>query len=125
MELIKKLDLNLKPQKIFIDESGPGVPMLDFLRREIGGKVIPVPFTAPNKERLMLDLYNFFNDRKLKLPAFQPLIDELHSIEKSVTDSGNVRYIAPREDGGHADKAFATALAINQIDKVDFRFSIV
>jgi phage FluMu gp28-like protein len=125
MDLIKRLDTNLKPQKIFIDESGPGVPMLDFLRREIGGKVIPIPFTAQNKERLMLDLYNMLNDRKLKIPAFQPLIDELHSIEKCVTDSGNVKYVAPREDGGHADKAFALSLAINKIDQVNFRFTLI
>jgi phage FluMu gp28-like protein len=125
MDLIKRLNENLMPQKIFIDESGPGGPMLDFLTRDIGGKVIPIAFSAQNKERLMLDMYNMFQDRKLKIPAFQPLIDELHSIEKTVTESGNVRYYAPREDGGHADKAFALSMAINQLQQNNFRFSII
>lgn len=125
LELIKKLDRNLMPQKIFIDASGPGVPMLDFLTKAIGSKVIPVQFTAQNKERMMIDMRNIMVDARLKIPDHRDLLDELHSIEKSVTDLGNVRYLAPHEDGGHADMAFALGLAINQLDSTEFSFMII
>ena len=125
IELIKKLNLNLEPQAIYIDESGPGVPMLDMLKKDIGEKVKPIPFSAVNKERLMLDLRNLFADQKIKIPNHRNLIDELHSIEKSVTELGNVRYLAPHEEGGHADMAFALALATNRIHDTEFRFQII
>ena len=125
LELIKQLYNNLRPQRIYIDESGPGGSMLDFLRRDIGNLVTPISFTAQNKERLMLDLRNLFADNKIELPDHRDLLDELHSIEKSVTDLGNVRYIAPRDEGGHADMAFALSLAVNQLDKNEFQFQII
>jgi phage FluMu gp28-like protein len=125
IELIEKLNKNLEPQKIFIDESGPGVPMLDMLTQKIGTKVVPIPFSANNKERMILDLRNLFADKKLKLPDHRDLLDELHSIEKSVTELGNVRYLAPHDDGGHADLAFALALACNQIEKTEFKFAFI
>lgn len=125
IEIIKKLNINTEPQAIYIDESGPGVPMLDLLKKEIGEKIKGIPFDAQHKERLMLDLRNLLMDKKIELPNHRELLDELHSIEKSVTDLGNVRYIAPHEEGGHADKAFALALAVNQTENTEFRFQII
>jgi hypothetical protein len=40
------------------------------------------------------------------------LIDNLHSMARSITLSGNVRYAAPREAGSHADRWTALALAL-------------
>ena len=40
-------------------------------------------------------------------------IDDLHSVARSVTLSGNVRYAAPREAGSHADRWTALALALH------------
>jgi len=125
LELIVKLNENLTPQKIYIDETGPGVPMLDFLTQKIGSKVTPISFSAPIKERLMIDMKNMFVDGRIKLPEQMDLIDELHSIEKSVTDHGTTRYLAPRDEGGHADMAFALSMAVNQLEKTDFRFCII
>ena len=125
IDLIKKLNINTEPQAIYVDESGPGVPMLDILKREIGEKVKGIPFDAQHKERLMLDLRNLLMDKKIELPDHRGLLDELHSIEKSVTELGNVRYIAPHEEGGHADKAFALSLATNLLHDERFRFVII
>lgn len=125
LKLIEKLDKNLRPQAIFVDESGPGVPMADFLKRTMGSKIRPIAMTQQAKERLMLDLRNLMADKRLLLPDHRNLIDELHSIEKSVTDLGNVRYVAPRDEGGHADMAFALALSVNQMDQHDFNFTII
>jgi hypothetical protein len=74
---------------------------------------------------MMIDMRNIMVDARLKIPDHRDLLDELHSIEKSVTDLGNVRYLAPHEDGGHADMAFALGLAINQLDSTEFSFMII
>jgi len=124
IELIRKIVFFLEPQAVYLDKSGPGEPMTDMLTKLIGARIHPISFDASNKERMMLDLKNLFDDRKIKIPDDRDLLEELHSIEKSVTDMGNVRYLAPLEEGGHADKVFALALAVNQIEKHEFKFSI-
>jgi hypothetical protein len=47
----------------------------------------------------------------------RPLIDDLHSIQRTITIAGNVRYQAPREDGSHADRWTALALALQAGNK--------
>ncbi len=49
----------------------------------------------------------------VSIPDHRPLIDDLHSIQRTVTLSGNVRYAAPREEGSHADRWTALALALH------------
>jgi len=104
-----------KPESIFLDETGLGLPMLDVLRERLGPKVQGIVFTSKNKERLIVDLRNRLADRKIKLPDDDELLSELHSIEKkSLPETGRVVYVCPKDESGHADRAFSLMLAVNQ-----------
>ena len=69
--------------------------------------------TAPAKEALASRILACFQRGHLSIPGHRPLIDDLHSIQRTITLSGNVRYAAPREEGSHADRWTALALALH------------
>ena len=41
------------------------------------------------------------------------LRDDLHSLKRTTTSAGNVRFVADRSENGHADRAWALALALH------------
>ena len=69
--------------------------------------------TAPVKESLASRILAVFQRGDVSIPDHRPLIDDLHSMQRTVTLSGNVRYAAPREAGSHADRWTALALALH------------
>jgi len=117
-EEIIQINSRFKPDQIFLDETGLGLPMLDVLRNKLGPKVQGIVFTAKNKERLIIDLRNRLSERKIKLPDDNDLLSELHSIEKkSLPETGRVVYICPKDESGHADRAFALMLCTNSFER--------
>jgi phage FluMu gp28-like protein len=76
-------------------------------------RVEPITMTAPVKESLASRILAAFQRGDLPIPDHRPLIDDLHSMQRTVTLSGNVRYAAPREEGSHADRWTALALALH------------
>ena len=81
--------------------------------RNHGSRVEPITMTAPVKESLASRILAVFQRGGVSIPDYRPLIDDLHSIQRTVTISGNVRYAAPREAGSHADRWTALALALH------------
>ena len=67
-------------------------------------KVEPITMTAPVKESLASRILTTFQRGEVTIPNHRPLIDDPHSIQRSVTLSGNLRYGAPREAGSHAER---------------------
>lgn len=59
--------------------------------------------TAPVKESLASRILAVFQRGDVSIPNHRPLIEDLHSVARSVTLSGNVRYAAPREAGSQPD----------------------
>ena len=103
-------------RRLVIDQSGLGMQLAEELVREHGSQVEPITITAPVKESLASRILAVFQRGDLAIPDHRPLIDDLHSVARSVTLSGNVRYAAPREAGSHADRWTALALALQAID---------
>jgi phage FluMu gp28-like protein len=99
--------------RLEIDQSGLGMQLAEDLKRGYGSQVEPVTMTAPVKESLASLILATFQRGDLTIPHHRPLIDDLHSVERTVTLSGNVRYAAPREAGSHADRWTALALALH------------
>ncbi len=64
------------------------------------------------KESLASRILAAFQRGDVSIPDRRPLIDDLHSMQRTVTIAGNVRYAAPREAGSHADRWTALALAL-------------
>ena len=100
-------------RRLAIDQSGLGMQLAEDLVRKHGSRVEPITMTAPVKESLASRILAVFQRGDVCIPDHRPLIDDLHSIQRNVTLSGNVRYAAPREAGSHADRWTALALALH------------
>ena len=100
-------------RRLAIDQSGLGMQLAEELTRDYPWKVEPITMTAPVKESFASRILAAFHRGDVGIPGHRPLIDDLHSVQRTVTLSGNVRYAAPREAGSHADRWTALALALH------------
>lgn len=69
-----------------------------------------VTFTTAVKEDLASAVYLGFQRGEYVLPAYRDLIQQIHSIKKTITSGGHMRFDAERNDRGHADKFWSFAL---------------
>ena len=100
-----------KPSKIIVDKTGVGESVSEGLS-ELGSLIKGEILTQPYKERLFGFLRILFQDRKIRIPYNEDLINQLHSLEKKITDSGMVRYTHPSQGLiQHDDLVWALALA--------------
>jgi phage FluMu gp28-like protein len=97
-----------------IDQTGMGEkPVEDAQRRHGSSRVEGVLFTGANKLGMATVLKERFQDRKLRIPAGDPVLrSDLHAIKSQVGVTGQRRLIADGETDGHADRFWAAALAV-------------
>lgn len=102
-------------KKLCIDATGMGAFPAEQLQRRFGStRVEPVTFTLQSKETLATTLYQAFADNRVRiLSSDDELKQDVAAIRRTVTTAGNVRYDAPHTDEGHADRAWALALAVH------------
>ncbi len=99
-------------RRIAIDETGIGMQIAEELEKKWGTiKVQRVYFTAKLKQELAERLKIRFQDRTIRIFPDNDLREDLHSIKRIVTDTGNVRYEGKTEEG-HADRFWALALGV-------------
>ena len=95
-----------------IDSTGIGAQLAEEARERFGSLVEEVNFTEAVKEELAITQLRKFQDRLIRIPADKPIREDLHSIRKTVTAAGHIRYDAERTDG-HADRFWASALSLH------------
>jgi phage FluMu gp28-like protein len=95
-----------------IDATGLGMQLAEELKTEFGF-IEPVTFTLEAKERMAVLAKRKFEAKQIQIPDHPHLINDLHSIRKTVTPSNNVRFDAERDSSGHADRAWALMLAVS------------
>lgn len=116
----KRFDL----RRLALDETGMGTfPAMTMRKKHGSSKVEPVNFTLQVKEDLATALYTVCAKQQLRIPKTKlegcdPKIavqvrEDLASLRRIITSAGNVRYDAPHTDEGHADSAWALALALH------------
>ena len=98
-------------QKLAIDETGIGMQLAEELKQKWGAKIEPVYFTAKVKEELAELMRIKFQDRLIRIPEDPDLREDLHSVRKTLTPSGNIKIEGSTKDS-HADRFWAIALAI-------------
>lgn len=98
------------PAKVYVDATGVGIPMSEALQKDIGSRCAPITFTNPLKEKMINDLKILMEDGRIKIPDDKTLRAQLHGLEKTVTEHGNVRY--KHRAGGHDDRCWALALSV-------------
>jgi len=110
---IKRLDEQFKFSKIFIDETGLGSGLKDYLAKSMNygrmEKVQGITFTNKSKKDIYSHLRTLLENRKLVLPNHQELLLQLKDLQYEYTNSGNLRIYHP--PNRHDDYPDALALA--------------
>jgi len=102
-----------RPARVCIDSTTIGIELSEWAVKTWGEMTIfPVKVMNRQKEELFSGLYNALRSHFVWIPSDEEIRKDIHSIEKEVTPLGIVRYVAKSTPGGHADRAFALALAL-------------
>lgn len=101
--------------RVCIDNTGLGMQFAERSQERFGTyRVEPVTFSGPVKEALAYPLRSAFEDRGIRIPFADKLLEaDLRKVRKETTAAGNIRFVADSDDDGHADRFWAVALAIH------------
>lgn len=98
--------------RMAVDAQGMGMETAERLQRELGrARVDAVAMTSQSKADMMTTLRSLLEMGQMSLPPDQDLLLDLRAIKRIVGDN-NIRYDADRNERGHADRAWALALAV-------------
>ncbi|AVP97913.1 terminase [Ahniella affigens] len=126
-ELLDGVMKRYRVMACWMDQTGMGMkPVEDAKRRYGDSRVHGVMFTAPAKQDLATKGKQSFEDRRVRIPMGDlPLRSDLHKLKRETTATGAVRFVAERDAGGHADRAWAIFLGIAAADfgggEIDFQ----
>lgn len=108
-----------KARRVGLDYTGPGIGMGDYLVQEFQewkpeqhkfGKIELVTMSNTTKVELFGKLRMAYEKRGWRIPISQVIREDLHSIYRCVTPTGNITYRAPHTEDGHSDRGTAQAL---------------
>lgn len=101
-----------------MDQTGMGEkPVEDAQRRYGAHRVRGVVFSPSSKLMIATTGKAYFEDRKVRIPEGNiALRSDLHSLIKVTGETGNVRFLAPRQGGSHADRTWAGFLGCHVAD---------
>lgn len=105
--------------RLCVDQTGMGMQYAERMVKRFGLRVEPVTFTNQVKEELATGLKLAMERGILRLRSDDTdLRDDVLLLRRQVTTAGNVRFDADRSaDKGHADRAWALALAVHASGK--------
>ena len=96
-----------------IDATGLGCQFVERAKKKFPRyRVEALTFTAALKDRLAYKLRCAFEDKTIRIPDDRILAADLHSIRKTVTAGGNVRFEGERTTNGHSDRFWAACAAL-------------
>jgi phage FluMu gp28-like protein len=117
-------------RRLCVDSSGLGAFPAEGMQKRYGrARVEAVVFGPSSKEDLATSLHTYLSSGLILLPLTDAAMPDgesgcadalrldIASIKREVTSAGNVRYDAPHTDDGHADRAWALALALHAVGK--------
>jgi len=115
-EQLATLDRVLRDYRVVraaLDQTGLGeMPVQEAQRRHGSYRIEGVLFTAARKLDMATALKERMEDKRLRLPVgHAPLRQDLHSVQRVAGATGAPRLVADRQDGSHADRFWALALA--------------
>ena len=93
------------------DQTGLGDMPVEELQTLFGEyRIKGYKFSAPIKHNLAMPLRRRFDDRGIRIPNDQALMDALNKVRQSTTSGGTPKYEANEDADGHADEFWAMAL---------------
>ena len=112
-------------RRVCVDYTGAGIGLGDALAEEFGaargprdwsGKVELCTFTAGLKEEIFVKLRAGFERRKVWIPKSSGIREDLHSMHRVVSPSGQISFRASHNGDGHSDRCTALALALRAVE---------
>lgn len=115
-EQLAQFDRVMRDYKVVraaLDQTGLGeMPVQEAQRRHGSYRVEGVLFSVARKLDMATALKERMEDKRLRLPVGNaPLRQDLHSVQRVAGATGAPRLVADRQDGSHADRFWAIALA--------------
>lgn len=111
--MVVRSETNWGWHRLAVDRSGLGAFPADWMQKSYGAhRVDAVDFTLQSKANLATGLYQRLAQRTLRITTHPQLSADLKALRRIVTATGAVTYDAPRTKEGHADSAWALALAL-------------
>lgn len=108
---------NERVRRICIDRTGLGMQLAEQACEKFRGRAEGVHFGNETKAVMAPRVLVQFQEGTIRIPDDRLLKDDLHSLRKTMTSSGNVRYAGERGANGHADHFWALALALEAADQ--------
>ena len=108
-------------RRVCLDYTGAGIGLGDYLAKEFGeydyarhrfGKIELCHFTNTLKLEMFSKLRMAFEKRGVRVPISRVIREDLHSINRVSSPTGQITYRAPHNADGHADRCTALALAL-------------
>ncbi|QFQ88257.1 terminase [Paracoccus kondratievae] len=114
-DLLAQVMRRYRVVRLRMDQTGMGEkPVEDARRRHGEDRVEGVLFSAAIKLDMATSMKERFQDRRVRIPAGDPVLRaDLHSIKSQVGVTGTRRLIADGDSDGHADRFWAGALGIS------------
>ena len=106
-------------RRLCMDENGIGMNLAEDLADEFRHRVEPVSLTNASKGVMAVDVKILFEDKNIWIPRHRNLMQQVHSIKKTVTAAGNIRFDPGNDtttaegEKHHADKFWGLALAVH------------
>lgn len=114
LQIVKEMNDKYHYNAGLIDETGIGSAFAAFVTKNVSSLLKGLTFTAANKTpmyeqlRSMIFQHKLFINRRLK-----PLIvQDFNNVQRMVTESGKVQYIAGHNEHGHSDATSSLVLAL-------------
>lgn len=112
-DLIAELMRLRQVRKGCVDATGLGMQLGEQLLSTFGEhRIEPVVFTANAKSEVATGLRLAVESTCIRIPDDERIRKDWHSVERTISESGNFRLVAPRREGSHADRFWAAALAV-------------
>lgn len=114
---LDRLYRKYRPQRVCIDQTGIGEKFVEDIKKKYGELNIEgVLFTSSAKLDLANTIKKKMEDKQIRIPIDRHIRDDIHSVKKITTSSGNIRFDAERTENSHADRFWSLALAIHAAD---------
>lgn len=105
--------------RALIDKTGIGFQLAENMEREFPGIAEGLNFTGPLKRQMAHKMRNLIRENRFHIPADRDIVDDFTSVVRTMTDMGLERITAPSTVAGHADRFWASAMAIHAGESVE------
>lgn len=125
LQICKQLNDKYKFKFGYVDETGIGNALAEFISKQVNSQIKGLSFTAANKTPMYEYLRSQIFQHKLFInKKFQSIIEQdFQNVQRIVTENGQVKFNAGRDQNGHSDITSALVLCLNAIRQNPATFS--